>query len=87
VQIEAIQNVGRINQLGPAAVPKSPAPLSPELGCKNPNGSCIPGREQTSARGPRVFVQDDFLFILESIDASGDKPADPSVVFARAVWR
>jgi hypothetical protein len=58
------------------------APLSPELRQKVAEWGQITSREQQVLAALR-FVQDEVRYFGVEIDASDEKPADPSVVFAR----
>ena len=58
------------------------APLSPELRQKIAEWRRLAGPE-TQVLAALRFVQDDVRYFGVEIDASGEKPADPSVVFAR----
>ena len=58
------------------------APFSPGLQQKIVEWKRIPGREQQVLTALR-FVQDDVRYFGVEIGVSGEKPCDPSVVFAR----
>jgi hypothetical protein len=81
VQLSEYKTWAEVNQW---ALPlfQNAAPLSPELLQKIAEWKRLPGREQQVLAALR-FVQDDVRYFGIEIDASGDKPADPSVVFAR----
>ena len=81
VQLGEYKTWAEVNQW---ALPlfQNAAPLSPELLQKIAEWRQITGREQQVLAALR-FVQDDVRYFGVEIDASGEKPADPSVVFAR----
>ena len=81
VELSEFKTWAEVNQW---ALPlfQNPAPLSPELLQKIAEWKLLPGQEQQILAALR-FVQDDVRYFGVEIDASGEKPADPSVVFAR----
>jgi len=81
VQLSEYKTWAEVNQW---ALPlfQNAAPLSPELVQKIEEWKQLPGREQQVLAALR-FVQDDVRYFGVEIGASGEKPADPSVVFAR----
>jgi Domain of Unknown Function with PDB structure (DUF3857)/Transglutaminase-like superfamily len=81
VQLSEFRTWAQVNQW---ALPlfENPGPLSPELLQKIGEWKRIPDREQQVLAALR-FVQDDVRYFGVEIGISGQKPCDPSTVFAR----
>lgn len=81
VELSEFKTWAEVNQW---ALPlfQNAAPLSPELRQKIAEWKQLPGPEQQVLAALR-FVQDDVRYFGVEIDASGERPADPSAVFAR----
>lgn len=81
VQLSEFNTWAAVNQWA-LALFQVTAPLSPELSAKIAEWKQIPDQEQQILAALR-FVQDDVRYFGIEIEASAEKPTDPSVVFSR----